>query len=98
MPHKGISGDAAYQVITDELSLDGRPTLNLASFVHTWMPEQATKLMMENISVNLCDQDEYPATMAFHARCISMIADLWKVSRQFPALCSRSMHKSDALF
>lgn len=31
-------------------AVDGNPTLNLASFVHTWMPEYATKLIMENIN------------------------------------------------
>ena len=30
--------------------VDGNPTLNLASFVHTWMPEEATKLIMETIN------------------------------------------------
>lgn len=59
---QGVSADASYQLIRDELSLDGSPALNLASFVHTWMPKQADQLMMENISKNLIDQDEYPMT------------------------------------
>lgn len=42
------------------------------------MPEEATKLMTETMMINMCDQDEYPATMAIHARCVSMLADLWK--------------------
>lgn len=50
---KGLDADAAYQLIHDELSLDGSPVLNLASFVHTWMPDPANKLMMENMSKNL---------------------------------------------
>jgi glutamate/tyrosine decarboxylase-like PLP-dependent enzyme len=33
--------------------------------VHTWMPAQADKLMTENMSKNLIDQDEYPMTRAF---------------------------------
>ncbi|SJX66366.1 related to GAD1-glutamate decarboxylase [Sporisorium reilianum f. sp. reilianum] len=78
IPQKGIDADATYQLISSDLSLDGKPTLNLASFVHTWMPDQATKLMTETMNINMCDQDEYPATMAIHARCISMLADLWK--------------------
>lgn len=32
---------------------DGSPVLNLASFVNTWMPPQADKLMYENMSKNL---------------------------------------------
>lgn len=59
---QGTDAEAAYQLIHDELSLDGSPLLNLASFVHTWMPPEADKLMMENVGKNLIDQDEYPMT------------------------------------
>lgn len=45
IPSKGATADAVYQLIHDELTLDGVPTLNLASFVHTWMPPQADKLV-----------------------------------------------------
>jgi glutamate decarboxylase len=37
LPGDGIEANAAYQLIHDELDLDGRPNLNLASFVHTYM-------------------------------------------------------------
>lgn len=59
---QGTDAESAYQLIHDELALDGSPLLNLASFVHTWMPAQADKLMQENMSKNLIDQDEYPMT------------------------------------
>jgi glutamate/tyrosine decarboxylase-like PLP-dependent enzyme len=38
---------------------------DLASFVHTWMPEEADKLMLENMNKNLIDQDEYPMTRMY---------------------------------
>ncbi|SNX87806.1 related to GAD1 - glutamate decarboxylase [Melanopsichium pennsylvanicum] len=82
IPQKGTNAEATYQLLNADLSLDGKPTLNLASFVHTWMPEQATKLMTETMMINMCDQDEYPATMAIHARCVSMLADLWKAPKE----------------
>lgn len=63
---QGTDAESAYQLIHDELSLDGNPLLNLASFVHTWMPEAADKLMIENMSKNLIDQDEYPMTRTSH--------------------------------
>jgi len=78
MPDHGMSEEAAYQLLSDELELDGRPNLNLASFVHTWMPAPAHRLMSETMNVNLSDQDEYPATMAVQARCISILSHLWK--------------------
>ncbi|PWY97927.1 glutamate decarboxylase [Testicularia cyperi] len=82
MPKQGISAEAAYQLVHSELSLDANPTLNLASFVHTWMPKEAMQLMNETLMINLCDQDEYPSTMAIHARCISMLADLWHAPKE----------------
>ncbi|KAG0356966.1 pyridoxal phosphate-dependent transferase [Gamsiella multidivaricata] len=78
LPEQSTEAAAAYQLIHDELELDGRPTMNLASFVHTWMEPEADKLIMENISKNLSDQDEYPATMKIHAKCVSIIGDMWK--------------------
>lgn len=50
LPGAGIPSKSAYQLLHDEMTLDGNPTLNLASFVHTWMPEEAEKLIMENIN------------------------------------------------
>ena len=42
------------------------------SFVHTWMPPVAEKLIMENLNKNIVDLDEYPAASVIHNRCISM--------------------------
>ena len=47
------------------------------SFVGTYMESAADKLIMENISKNMSDADEYPAMMNMHARCISIISNLW---------------------
>ncbi|BFZ58529.1 glutamate decarboxylase gad1 [Savitreella phatthalungensis] len=77
IPKQGIPANATYQTIHDELDFDGRPNLNLASFVHTWMEPEAEKLYMENVYKNLSDSDEYPAMVDIHARCVSMLADLW---------------------
>ena len=41
------------------------------------MEREADNLIMENISKNMSDADEYPAMMQMHARCISIIANLW---------------------
>jgi glutamate decarboxylase len=37
MPEKEMPREVAYRMIKDELSLDGNPMLNLASFVTTYM-------------------------------------------------------------
>ena len=62
MPENSIPKEAAYQIISDELMLDGNPRLNLASFVTTWMEPECNKLMMDSINKNYVDMDEYPVT------------------------------------
>ncbi|CDK25729.1 unnamed protein product [Kuraishia capsulata CBS 1993] len=72
-----MDAQSTYQSIHDDLTLDGRPTLNLASFVNTFVDDRARKLIMENLTKNLADNDEYPVLLEIHQRCISMLADLW---------------------
>ncbi|KAK1277440.1 Glutamate decarboxylase 1 [Acorus gramineus] len=62
MPETSIPKEAAYQIINDELMLDGNPRLNLASFVTTWMEPECDKLIMASINKNYVDMDEYPVT------------------------------------
>ncbi|KAF8964035.1 glutamate decarboxylase [Flammula alnicola] len=93
---KGIGADAAYRVIHDELSQDGSTVLNLASFVHTWMPPQADLLVHENVSKNLIDSDEYPATQILHTRCVSILADLWHAPSVKEAVGTATTGSSEA--
>jgi len=67
----------AYRYIKDHLLMDGTPPLNLASFVTTFMEEEAEKLMMENLSKNFIDVEEYPACGEIETRCVNMIARLF---------------------
>ena len=80
MPRTGLPPDTAYQVVHDELLLDGSARLNLATFVTTWMESQAAKLMEECSSKNLIDKDEYPQTAELERRCVNILADLWHAS------------------
>jgi glutamate decarboxylase len=68
---KSISKDAAYQIIHDELLLDGSPRLNLASFVTTWMEPECDRLILEGMNKNYADMDEYPVTTELQARHLS---------------------------
>lgn len=97
IPSKGVDQETAYQIIHDELSLDGQPLLNLASFVQTWMPPIADKLMLENISKNLIDQDEYPMTQDIHTRCISILSELWNAPSHHHAVGTATTGSSEAI-
>jgi glutamate decarboxylase len=73
-----VPADTAYQIIQDELLLDGNAQLNMATFVTTWMEPQARQLMAECADKNMIDKDEYPQTAEFENRCVSILADLWR--------------------
>ncbi|XP_009777452.1 glutamate decarboxylase 4 [Nicotiana tabacum] len=77
MSENSIPKEAAFQIINDELMLDGNPRLNLASFVTTWMEPECDKLMMDSINKNYVDMDEYPVTTELQNRCVNMIARLF---------------------
>ena len=83
MPDESMNPDAAYRFIHDELMLDGSSRLNLATFVTTWMDPQAEKLMAETFDKNMIDKDEYPATAAIEARCVS-----WSPTCSTPRGCA----------
>ncbi|KAL7115449.1 hypothetical protein ACP275_04G184700 [Erythranthe tilingii] len=77
IPGGPMPKDAAYQIVNDELMLDGNPRLNLASFVTTWMEPECDKLIMNSVNKNYVDMDEYPVTTELQNRCVNMIAHLF---------------------
>src|SRR3954468_7994688 len=77
LPHGELPPDVAYEIIHDELMLDGNARLNSATFVTTWMEPQADRLMAECFDKNMIDKDEYPQTAEIERRCVNMVADLF---------------------
>ena len=67
----------AYQIVHDELMLDGNARLNLATFVTTWMEPEARQLMTETFDKNMIDKDEYPQTAELEMRCVNILAHLF---------------------
>ncbi len=67
----------AYQVIHDELMLDGNSRQNLATFCQTWFEPEVYQLMEECVDKNMIDKDEYPQSAELEGRCVNMLADLW---------------------
>ncbi|WP_217569204.1 glutamate decarboxylase [Streptomyces sp. GbtcB7] len=77
LPDGPLPPNTAYQVVHDDLMLDGNARLNLATFVTTWMEPQAGVLMAECRDKNMIDKDEYPRTAELERRCVAILADLW---------------------
>ncbi|KAI8389301.1 pyridoxal phosphate-dependent transferase [Blakeslea trispora] len=84
LPEEEMPANVAYRMITDELTLDGTPALNLASFVTTFMEDEATRLMTENIAKNFIDFEEYPQSAEISNRCVNIIAHLFNAPQSGP--------------
>ncbi|RLN98363.1 hypothetical protein BBJ28_00011846 [Nothophytophthora sp. Chile5] len=77
LPQHSVPARVAHQMIKDELALDGNPSMNLASFVTTYMEREAEELMIEGLRKNYIDLDQYPQTAEIHNRCVQMLANLY---------------------
>lgn len=97
IPKGQMPADAAYQLIHDELNLDGNPKLNLATFVTTWMEPQARKLIEETLDKNFIDHDEYPQTMVIHNRIVNMLARLFNSPDEAESVGTCSIGSSEAI-
>ncbi|HEX7468408.1 MAG TPA: glutamate decarboxylase, partial [Methanobacterium sp.] len=97
MPDEGMPARAAYQIIHDELNLDGNPALNLASFVTTWMEPEADKLIMESIGKNYVDNDEYPQTEVIQDRVVNMLARLFNAPEDCHSTGSGTIGSSESI-
>jgi glutamate decarboxylase len=86
----------AYQVVADELMLDGNARQNLATFCQTWAEPELLALMALAVHKNLIDKDEYPQTAEIEARCVHMLADLWNVPDAGNAVGASAIGSSEA--
>jgi glutamate decarboxylase len=93
----GRSPEVAYQLIHDELMLDGNARQNLATFVSTFMDPQADRLFAETYDKNMIDKDEYPQTAQMEARCVSIIANLWHSPDGDKAVGTSTIGSSEAV-
>ena len=97
MPEDGMPARAAYQLIHDELNLDGNPALNLASFVTTWMEPEADRLIMESMDKNFVDNDEYPQTEKIQERVVNMLARLFNAPKKCHSVGTGTIGSSEAI-
>jgi len=77
MPDDEWPAPQAYQLVRDELMVEGNARLNLATFCQTWAEPEIMALMAQTFDKNMIDKDEYPQTAELELRCVNMLADLW---------------------
>ena len=85
-----------FQVIQDELFLDGNARQNLATFCQTWEEPEVHKIMDLAIDKNMVDKDEYPQTAELESRCVHMLADLWNCPHAANTLGTSAVGSSEA--
>lgn len=95
-PEREMIPQVAYELIHDELMLDGTSRMNLATFCTTWLDDQARRLMAETMDKNIVDKDEYPQTAALEQRCVRMVADLWHAPDAAATLGTSTTGSSEA--
>lgn len=76
IPQNSSNEQLIYKYLSQELALDGIPTLNLASFVNTYVDDTSARLIQDNLTKNLADNDEYPSLIDIQTRCISILSNL----------------------
>ncbi|GAA4839775.1 glutamate decarboxylase [Saccharopolyspora rosea] len=96
LPDGDLDPAVAYQIVHDELMLDGNARLNLATFVTSWMEPLADRLMAECAEKNMIDKDEYPRTAALEQRCVRMLAHLWRAPSADDAIGCSTTGSSEA--
>jgi glutamate decarboxylase len=86
----------AFQVVSDELMLDGNSRQNLATFCQTWVDPQTHAIMNLTLDKNMVDKDEYPQTAELEGRCVHMLADLWSSPEAANTLGTSTTGSSEA--
>ena len=96
MPQQEQDPRHAYQIVADELMLDGNSRQNLATFCQTWLEPEVNRIMDLTIDKNMIDKDEYPQTAELEERCVHMLADLWNSPDAANTLGTSSTGSSEA--
>ncbi|GCE08347.1 glutamate decarboxylase [Dictyobacter aurantiacus] len=96
MPEEEMLPQTAYQIVSDELILDGNARQNLATFVTNWMEPEARQLMADTFDKNMIDKDEYPQTAELERRCVNILANLWHAKDEKETIGCSTIGSSEA--
>ena len=96
IPQRASAAQPIYNLVHDELLMDGNSRQNLATFCTTWSEPEGRQLMAESIDKNMIDKDEYPQTAEIENRCVHMIADLWHAPGSWKSVGCSTTGSSEA--
>jgi glutamate decarboxylase len=95
-PPESAPARDAFQIVADELMLDGNSRQNLATFCQTWEEPEVHALMELGMDKNMIDKDEYPQTAEIERRCVHMLADLWNAPEAANTVGTSAIGSSEA--
>src|SRR5208337_1651560 len=95
-PERESSPEDVFQVVQDELLLEGNARQNLATFCQTWEEPEVHQLMNLSIDKNMIDRTEYPQTAEIEIRCAHMLADLWNAPEAANSVGTSTIGSSEA--
>ena len=95
-PPDGTLPRDAFQLVADEVMLDGNARQNLATFCQTWEEPEVHGLMSLSINKNMIDRDEYPQSAEIERRCVHMMADLWNAPEAANTVGTSAIGSSEA--
>ena len=97
MPKGSVPSTVAYNLIRDELLLDGNARQNLATFCTTWIEPEVRQLMADCVDKNMIDKDEYPQTAEIERRCVNIVASLFNAPDGGDAVGVSTIGSSEAV-
>src|SRR5215208_2892107 len=95
LPEVGMPAQQAMRLVAEELTLEGDPQRNLATFMTTWMEPEAQRIIAANLHRNFIDHAEYPRTAEIEQRCIRMLAGLFNAPAE--TVGARTQGSSEAI-
>ncbi|MBW8484414.1 glutamate decarboxylase [Actinomadura parmotrematis] len=96
LPEGQSDPKVVYNLLHDELLLDGNSAQNLATFCTTFSSDEVRRLMAESLDKNMVDKDEYPQTAEIESRCVRMLADLWNSPQERTTMGCSTTGSSEA--
>jgi glutamate decarboxylase len=96
IPNASSEARAVFDLVRDELFMDGNSRQNVATFCTTYADDEVRRLMDLSIDKNMIDKDEYPQTAEIEKRCVHMLADLWHAPRAWETTGCSTTGSSEA--
>jgi glutamate/tyrosine decarboxylase-like PLP-dependent enzyme len=96
IPEGSSDRRAVFDLVRDELFMDGNSRQNVATFCTTYADDEVRRLMDLPIDKNMIDKDEYPQTAEIEMRCVHMLADLWHAPKSWKTTGCSTTGSSEA--